>query len=44
MQFRIDNKLLIVSGSRSEKDEGIYYYKWDENRLTLIATAAVKKC
>jgi hypothetical protein len=43
LQFRVDSKLLIVSGSRNEKGEGVYYYKWDKNRLTLIATAAVKK-
>ncbi len=42
LQFRIDSRLLIVSGSRDEKGEGVYYYKWDKNRLTLIATAAVK--
>jgi hypothetical protein len=43
LQFRVDSRLLIVSGSRNEKGEGVYYYKWDKNRLTLIATAAVKK-
>jgi len=42
-QFRVESRLLIVSGSRNEKGEGVYYYKWDKNRLTLIATAAVKK-
>lgn len=43
LQFRVDSKLLIVNGSRNEKGEGIYYYKWDRNRLTLIAAAPVKK-
>lgn len=43
LQYRPDSKLLIAGGSRNEKGEGIYYYKWDKNRLTLIATAAIKK-
>jgi len=43
LQFRIDSKLLIVSGSRNEKGEGTYYYKWDKNLLKLMATAAIKK-
>ena len=43
LQFRVDSRLLIVSGSRNEKGEGVYYYKWDKSRLTLITTAAVKK-
>lgn len=36
LQYRLDSKLLIVSGSRNEKGEGIYYYKWDGKRLVLI--------
>lgn len=43
LQFRVDSRLLIVSGSRNEKGEGTYYYKWERNRLTLVASAAVKK-
>jgi hypothetical protein len=43
LQFRVDSKLLIVSGSRNEKGEGIYYYKWDKDRLALVANAAGKK-
>lgn len=34
--YRIDSKLLIVSGSRNEKGEGTYYYTWDGKRLRLI--------
>ena len=36
LQFRIDSKLLIVSGSPNEQNEGIYYYSWDGKRLALI--------
>jgi hypothetical protein len=43
LQFRVDSRLLIVSGSQNEKGEGVYYYKWDKNRLALFATGAVKK-
>jgi hypothetical protein len=43
LQFRVDSRLLIVSGSRNEKGEGVYYYKWVRNRLTLIANTAGKK-
>jgi hypothetical protein len=43
LQFRIGSKLLIVSGSPNEKNEGIYYYSWDGKRLALIKSAAVKE-
>ena len=43
LQFRIDSKLLIVSGSPNEKNEGVYYYSWDGKRLALIKSAAFKK-
>ena len=43
LQYRIDSKLLIVSGSRNEKGEGVYYYKWDGKRLELIKTVGSKK-
>lgn len=43
LQFRIDSKLLIVSGSPNEKNEGIYYYSWNGKRLTLLKSAAFKK-
>jgi hypothetical protein len=43
LQFRADSKLLIVSGSRNEKGEGVYYYRWDKGRLMLVATAAGKE-
>lgn len=36
LQYHKDSKLLIVNGSRNEKSEGVYYYKWDMGKLTLI--------
>jgi len=36
LQYQKDSKLLIVNGSRNEKGEGVYYYKWDLGKLTLI--------
>ncbi len=38
LQFKPDSKLLIVSGARNEKGGGTYYYKWDNNRIGLIAS------
>jgi hypothetical protein len=43
LQFRIDSKLLIVSGSPNEKNEGVYYYSWDGRRLALIKSTAFKE-
>ena len=43
LQFRIDSRLLIISGSPNEKNEGVYYYSWDGKRLALIKSAAFKK-
>ena len=43
LQFRIDSKLLIVSGSPNEKNDGMYYYSWDGKRLALIKSAVFKK-
>lgn len=43
LRYRVDSKLLIVSGSRNEKGEGTYYYKWDGRRLTLIKTVTPGK-
>jgi hypothetical protein len=36
LKYQKDSKLLIVNGSRNEKGEGVYYYKWDMGKLTLI--------
>jgi len=43
LQFRIDSKLLIVSGAPNEKNEGLYYYKWDKGRFVLLARTSFKK-
>jgi hypothetical protein len=43
LQFKPDSKLLIVTGARNEKGGGVYYYKWDNNRLTLVSSAPLAK-
>jgi len=42
LQFRIDSKLLIVSGAPNEKNEGLYYYKWDKERFRLMVRTTFK--
>lgn len=43
LQFRLDSRLLIANGSRNDAEEnGTFYYRWDENRLTLLQ-AVMKK-
>ena len=43
LQFQLDSKLLIVSGAPNEKNEGVYYYKWDGTRLQLLTKTPFKK-
>ena len=43
LQFRLDSKLLIVSGAPNEKNEGLYYYKWYKGRFVLLARTSFKK-
>jgi hypothetical protein len=43
LQFHTHSRLLIVTGSRSERGEGRYFYRWDGNRLQLVASADVLK-
>ena len=43
LQFKPDSKLLIVTGARNEKGGGVYYYKWDNNRLILVSSKALAK-
>jgi hypothetical protein len=43
LRFRLDSKLLIVSGAPNEKNEGLYYYKWDKRRFVLLARTLFKK-
>jgi hypothetical protein len=42
LHFKPDSKLLVVVGSRNEKGEGVYFYKWDAAKLTLIHSAMQK--
>jgi len=43
LQFKPDSKLLIVTGARNEKGGGVYYYKWENNRLALITSTPLPK-
>src|SRR5262249_28514698 len=43
LQFKPDSKLLIVTGARNEKGGGVYYYKWENNRLALITSTSLPK-
>lgn len=39
LAYRLDSKLFIVNGSRNEEAVGgLYYYTWQNNKLTLIQT------
>src|SRR5215471_2667579 len=33
IQFRVDSSLVIFTGSRNEKGQGVYYYKFEANRF-----------
>lgn len=39
LQFKSNSALLVVVGSRNEKGEGVYFYKWSGERLILIHSA-----
>jgi hypothetical protein len=43
LQFKPNSNLLIVTGARNEKGGGVYYYKWDNNRLSLISSTPLPK-
>jgi hypothetical protein len=40
LRFRRDSRLLIVTGSRNEKGEGVYFYEWVNGTLKLIRAQA----
>lgn len=43
LQFKPDSRLLVVVGSRNENGEGVYFYKWDNEKLTLIRSTMERK-
>jgi hypothetical protein len=43
LQFHTNSRLVIVTGSRNERGEGRYFYRWDGNHLRLVASADVLK-
>jgi hypothetical protein len=36
MDFRLDSSLIVFTGSRNEKGGGVYYYKFEKDRFTLV--------
>ena len=36
LDYRLDSKLLIVTGARDGKDGGEYYYLWEKDHLKLV--------
>ena len=44
LQYKLDSKLLMVTGNLNEAEKGgVYYYKWDNSRLTLIKQSELPK-
>jgi len=47
LQFRIDSRLLVVSGYvwgiRGEPSEAKYYYEWRNNRFSLLRKTGIKR-
>jgi hypothetical protein len=41
-QYRVNSALLVAFGSRQNKGNGMYFYKWHNNRFTLVHTALKK--
>ncbi len=35
IDFRIDSRLVVFTGSRNEKGQGVYYYKFENNQSPL---------
>jgi|SRR5579864_2644069 len=42
LDFRIDSRLVILTGSRNEEGQGVYYYKFEANRFTLLQAVEKK--
>jgi hypothetical protein len=36
LEFRLDSKLIVITGARNEEGNGTYFYKFENNRLTLL--------
>ena len=36
LDFRPDSRLIVFTGSRNEKGQGVYYYKFEGNRFVLL--------
>ena len=38
IEYKLDSRLLIVTGTRDDKGQGQYFYAWDGKRLKLVRT------
>ena len=36
LNFRVDSKLIVFTGSRGEQGQGVYYYKFDSGKFVLL--------
>jgi len=36
LEFRVDSRLIIFTGSRDEEKQGVYYYKFNGGRFVLL--------
>lgn len=42
LDFRIDSRLVILTGSRDEEKQGVYYYKFQASHFTLLQAVEKK--
>lgn len=36
IDYRVNSRLVVFTGSRNEQGQGVYYYKFENNRFTLL--------
>ncbi|SRR6266404_2565389 len=41
-QYRVNSRLLVAFGSQQNNGKGVYFYKWQNNRFTLVHRALKK--
>ena len=42
LDYRVDSRLIIFTGSPDEEKQGVYYYKFEGNRFVLLQTVEKK--
>ena len=43
IDYRVDSRLVVFTGSRNEQGQGVYYYKFGDNRFTLLKAVEKKQ-